>query len=330
MRIVVTGSSGFIGFNLCKSLLTNGHNVIGIDSHTSDYNVSIKDQRATILTGFPNFQFIKLDLLNEGIDKILAGKKADCLVHLAARDIYYSSDKTIKYTPFLIDNVVGTSKMFELAVSLGVKKFIFGSTFSVYGKTKKTILTEKKILPSPISPHGSSKLAAEHVISFLHRYYKVPAIILRIGSTYGPGMRPFTVIPLIIHRLYHNEPIDFFDINLSRDFIYVDDVVNFIEATFNKRIKFHSMNIATGKTYSLVEVVNKIAVIMGKEKYETAQHEMKFDKFLQKDVIISIDRAKKLLKYTPHTDIDFGLKTTVDYYMKNLDVLEKSTHHKIS
>ncbi|HSX39873.1 MAG TPA: NAD-dependent epimerase/dehydratase family protein [Candidatus Saccharimonadales bacterium] len=328
MRILVTGSAGFIGSNLCTKLLSQGHEVIGIDNHNDEYDVSIKEARTEELKKNPKFRFIKLDVVNDAFNSIFQNETVDYTIHLAAKDIYYDSAEMIKYTPYLVTNVVGTSKIFELSNYLKAKKFIFASTYSVYGNVKKPLLTEKKILPKPISPHGASKMAAEEVIHFMNNFYKLPAVILRIFSVYGPGMKPHTVIPLIIDRLNRNLPIDLYSNDTTRDYIYIDDAVNYIIASLNKRIKFQAINIASGKSTAISQLVTEIATIMGKDpsKVIMTKHEKDFNRLVPQTVDVSIDRAKKILHYEPKVTLTEGLKTTVEWYLAHQDILAKSTH----
>jgi len=330
MKILVTGSAGFIGYNLCKRLLDEGNKVVGIDSYSPDYDINLKELRTKELISNKSFEFIKLDINNVAFNTLLNGSKVDYVIHLAAKDLYYGSSEFIDYSPFIETNVLGTSKAFDLSRRLTAKKFIFISTHSIYGNSKRSILTEKKLLPKPISPHGASKFSAEHVVQFMSNFYKIPSIILRVFSVYGPGMRPHTFIPLVIDRLSKNLPLDAYaDYNVKRDFIYIDDVVSYILATLNKRIKFQVINIASGKSYMLKEIVIKIAEIMKKDpnRLEFKRHERDFSRMVGIDNIASVTRAKKILKYSPLTDIDLGLAKTVEWYLKNPGILEISTHH---
>jgi len=323
----VTGSAGFIGYHLCRDLLSFGHQVIGIDNHNRDYHTSLKEKNTTELQKFKNFEFIKLNIVNEGFSSILNGRKVDYVVHLAAKDLYYDKHDKIEYSPYLETNVVGTANIFELAKILAAKKFIFASTHSVYGVTKKGVFTEKDLIPRPISPHGASKLAAEQVVHFMSNFYELPAVVLRIFSTYGPGMRPHTLIPHIIDRLQEDRPLGLYaDENQKRDYIYIDDVVEAIKAAFNKRIKFQAINIAGGDVISIRDLAIKIADLLGKNNLELAieRSEKDFSKVVVQHVNADVSRAKKILKFTPQVGLDAGLKKTVDWYLSHPDILKLS------
>lgn len=319
MKILVTGSSGFVGFNLCKRLLELEYEVIGVDNHDESNVNHLKQNRSEELRKFKNFRFVKLGVLNEGVLPLLKGESVDIVADLASKDFYYDSHEILNYSPFLQANVVGTAKAFELAVSLKAKKFIYGSTFSVYGKTKKNKLTEKNILPKPISPNGASKLAGEEVIEFMSGYYDLPAITLRFFSEYGPGMSLYKIMGHFMEKFHHGEELRMYSsINQSRDFIYIDDLVNFIIATFDKRLKYQVFNIASGKSYSLKEIAHLIAEEMGMKKsaVKIKMSHKDFSEVTIDKVNADISKAVKMLKYTPQVDIKAGIANTVRWYME--------------
>jgi nucleoside-diphosphate-sugar epimerase len=267
-----------------------------------------------------------LDILNDGLVSLLKGKKIDYVVHLAAKDIYNSSPEVIKYGRYLDVNVTGTAKIFELAHNLHAKKFIYASTYSVYGNSKGKTVNEKTSRLKPISPHGASKLAAEHVIHLMHTFYDLPSLILRISSVYGPSMRPYTMLPKIIDRLHKNEKIEVYSENVTRDYIFIDDVVEYIISSFKVRGRFQIVNIASGEPISREDLGFKVGEIMGisKEKVRFTREERDFGRLLLKKASMSTTRARKILKYTPQFSLDEGLPLTISWFLNNESVLEKS------
>lgn len=331
MKIIVTGSAGYIGYNLCKKLLENGHIVTGIDNLDPETEFEEKQNRTAELQNIRNFEFIKLDVVNDAFPSIFHGKKYDYMVHLAAKDFYYQNynheSKYNQYSPYLITNVVGTSKMMELAKNIGIKKFIYASTHSVYGKTKKGLLTEKKVVPKPISPHGASKYAAEQVVHYLSNLYRLDSVILRIFTVYGPGMQKYKSLYQIIDSLVKSEPYiahGMNSLNNVRDYIYIDDAVNYIIESLNKRVKYQTINIAGENHISISKLADQVAEILGKKRGSLLVKDA--DNFVHKVIVkeakADISRAKKILKYTPKTSLDEGLKKTVDWYFR--DRTEKS------
>lgn len=327
MNILVTGCAGFVGYNVSDRLLKEGNKVIGVDNLNDDYDIDIKRNRIKKLREFKRFEFIRLDILNEGLPSLLKNKRIKYLIHLAAKDVYsdFSEEKDNRYSRFLDTNVTGTSKMFELAHQLKVKKFVHSSTYSIYGKTRSTILNERVTNLRPISPHGASKLAAEQVIHFMQNYYGVPSVILRLSSVYGPGMRPFTMIPKVIDRIRRGKDIDMYSDDVTRDYIYIDDVVEYIVSSLKLRGKYQIINVCYGESFSVKEVSRKIAKIMGtKEKINFIREKRNFNKLLMKNVRMSNNRAKKLMRYSPKVSIDEGLSLTISWYLNHEDILAKS------
>lgn len=328
MKIAVTGSAGFVGYNLSKSLLIGGHEVIGIDNLTENYKnydyISAKKHRNQFLKEFPNYKFYKLDVTKDELPNNL--KSADHTVHLAAKDFYYE-DEEQRYSEYIEHNVVGTSRVFEWSRRLKVKKFIFASTHSVYGNARKEVFTEKKIVPKPISPHGASKLSAEHAVKFLSKTYDIPSLILRISTIYGPDALQHQIIPQLIFHIFKG---DQFVLHVSpdtkRDFVYIDDVVRAIESCFSKRLTLQTINIGSGKSHTIKEVAEEIAKIANKDikkiKFEKSKDKKHIDNVTTDEVKLSIARAKKMLNYKPETSLQEGLKQMVDWYFEN-GVLKK-------
>lgn len=325
MVIVITGVAGFVGSNLAKSLLQKGNTIIGIDSFSSDAPLEPKQYRLNELSEYRNFHFHKLDVLNDGILSGILGSSCDYFVHLASKDIYYSADVVHKsFFEFFEVNTLGTVKMYELAHNMSAKKFITASTFSVYGNTRKKVFTEKKLLPDPVSPHGASKVAMESSLKYLNHHYKLPCIIPRIFSVYGPNMPTHTAVYHMIASALTGKKLklhgDFF--TQTRDYIYIDDVINYIESMFNKRLNFQIVNIATGKTTSLkemVEIVNEYTKV-GIENYEHAGR-IDLTKIVLESVQADTSKAEKIFKYKAQIDVKTGIKKTLEWYKNHPEFL---------
>ena len=317
MKIVITGCSGFIGYNLTKSLLISGKEVVGLDNYLENHYIKDKKERTKFLKEFPNFEFHNIDITNDDFPNNV--KSADYTVHLAAKDFYYE-DKEQRYSEYIEHNVVGTSRVFEWSKNLKVKKFIFSSTHSVYGEARKEVFTEKKIIPKPISPHGASKLSAEHAVNFLSRTYNIPSIILRISTVYGPDALEHQLIPQLIKHIFKGDKfILHVSPNTRRDFVYVDDVVNAIESTFKKRLTLQTINIGSGKSYSIKEIAEEISKVANKKHDKIVFEKTKvkhIDDVTTGEVKISIARARKMLNYKPETTLEEGLERTINWYFE--------------
>lgn len=324
MRVVITGSAGFIGYHLTKHLLECGYEVFGIDNFSQDYNITIKKNRNKELLKYANYTLVNEDLLQPfdlNIDS------ADYFIHLATKDFLYEYVEDIDYSNYLEGTVLTTSKAFELAHRLSVKKFIFYSTTSIYGTTKKKTYTEKDIIPNPSSPQGASKLAAEQTVKYLSKLYYIPAIILRISTAYGTHMRPYTLIPHLINKVSHNEKIPLhISKSAKRDFIDVADVVNITEELLKRRLTFQVFNIASGESTKIEDVASFIATHANKnnDKLEFYEESRGFGDMIFRNVYIDISKAKKMLNFSPNTKLKTSLYDVTSWYLSNEKILKLS------
>lgn len=322
MKILVVGSASFLGYALSKRLLELGHNIYGIDDLDIEYETDIKQYRNNDLIENPNYNYIKLPKHNEGLLSLLKGEKVDYVYDLDSKEHIYNFGGTHTYSDFLEKNVVESAKIFELAATLGAKKFFCASTHSVYGQTKKIKLTEKKVQPKPISPHGASKLAEEKVVEFLSAYYNLNSVIFRVFTAYGPYMNPYTVIWKFMEELHSGKRDILVQTSLksTRDYIYITDVVNYFISAMDKRIKFQIINIASGENQKLEDVAKIIAKYMNIDPntVKVSQEHADFSKLLiSKEQKADIVRAIRMLKYKPQTSFEEGIRNTVDWYISN-------------
>lgn len=320
-KIFITGAAGLIGLNLTKKLLDLGFFVYGLDNfNDSHYETQKRSEIRDITRKFKKFKFIEKDKREENLLAEFDHTKVDYVVDLASKDYYYTEEDRRDYRKFLDVNVTGTANIFEIAHKLKAKKFIYGSTHGIYGKTKKKKLTEKKIVPKPVSPHGSSKLAAEKAVEFMSDYYKLPALSYRFFSVYGPYLQPHSALNHYIERFYRKKDLEVY-VDLSkryRDYIYVDDAVNYIIAGLDTRLKYQSINIATGVSHNLKEVALNVAQIMGMDKKEVEIKKLKrnLENTTVEETHADISRAVKLLNYKPQIDLDRGLRETINWYIQ--------------
>lgn len=331
MRVVITGVAGFIGSNLAKRLLNEGNEVVGIDSLTKDNPTEVKEFRLRELQVFTKFEFVKLDINNAGILSLMADKKCDYFFHLSSKDIYYHIPEAFPYySDFFEVNALGTIKMYELANKMKAKKFITTSTFSVYGNTKKQILTEKKILPNPISPHGASKVAMESSLKYLNHHLKLPCIVFRVFSVYGPNMPTHTAIYNIVASAVNNTELQF-HANFShqtRDFVYIDDVVEYLCLGMKKRLGFQVVNLASGKSTSLAEFVDTVNKLSARSIEKVSHADRKdLHQVLVTHVIADTKRAEKLFNYKAKTNLSDGLSKTLKWYEQNKG-MAKFSHYR--
>ena len=209
MKIVVTGSAGFIGFHLSKKLLQNKKNtVIGIDSISSYYSIQIKKKRLTLLNKNKNFKFIKANLIKkEKIEKIFEKFKPNIVLHIAGQPgVLYSFKNPNSYK---VNNINATKTICNVSKKFNVKKFIFASSSSVYGDQKNFPIKES-FIKKPKNYYAKTKLICEEIIKKTFLFSNTSFLIFRFFTIYGPYGRP----DMFIHKLLKC-------IKLKKKFLYI-------------------------------------------------------------------------------------------------------------
>ncbi|MBI5874084.1 MAG: SDR family oxidoreductase [Candidatus Omnitrophica bacterium] len=314
-RFLVTGGAGFIGSNIVDKLIKEGHYVRVLDNLSSGKMENLCMTKA--LT--PKvFEFIKGDIRDKATcDE--ACKDIDFVLHQAAlRSVPKSMKDPESYNDV---NINGTLYMLQAASKAKIKRFVLASSSSVYGDV--TRFPEKEdFYPELISPYALSKLANEYYCKIYAQFFGVPSVALRYFNVYGPKQalddEYAVVIPKFIHCILNNEePPIFGDGKQSRDFNYIDNVVeaNILAAT-TPGITFEVFNVANGKDHTVLELVELLNKILGKNI------KPKFLPLRPGDVFrtcADISKIKKVLKYKPSVDFEEGLRRTVEHF-KNIKV----------
>jgi len=312
--ILVTGCAGFIGFNLSKALLEKNFRVIGVDNLNNAYDVRFKRKNITALNKSSNFTFFKKDIRNKAaIEGVFKKYTIDIVIHLAART---GIRKSIRYPKlYHAVNVVGTKNIYDLSFKYGVGQFIFASSSSVYGNSKKLPFSEQNKLPKATSPYAASKKQAEKLLLKLHKQYKISTTILRLFSAYGPYGRPDMAPYLFTKALLSTKYIiQFGDGTSARDYTFIDDIVTgFLSALAKKRV-FAIINLGNNYPVTLSTLIKTI-------ENETKQPVKRkiLPKRKEESIITwaDITSAKATLDWTPHTQFDTGMKRFVSWYKKN-------------
>ena len=309
-KILVTGVAGFIGSNIASNLLSDDCNVIGLDNFSNGRIENIRD-----FSKNPNFTLIKGDIRDSNLLRKIP-EDIDIIFHEAA---FTSVPKSIE-TPLLANevNVNGTLNLLKIAKELDIQRFINASSSSVYGE--KEILPKQEDMPlEPISPYGVSKLAAENYVHSYHQEYGLKTVSLRYFNVYGPNQiaSPYSgVISIFISRALNDQsPIIFGDGMQTRDFTYVQDVVeaNFLAAT-KKSAVGQVFNIGFGSQTTIIELTQKILELCDKTHLEIL-----FQSPRPGDVLHSradITRAKDLLDFNPKFDLHNGLIKTIKWFQQ--------------
>ncbi|WP_300483606.1 NAD-dependent epimerase [Shewanella sp.] len=225
MKYLVTGAAGFIGAKVSERLCSLGHEVIGIDNLNDYYDVNLKLARLDLLQALDNFHFIKLDLANrEGIAALFAQHAFQRVIHLAAQaGVRYSLDNPLAYAD---SNLVGHLTILEGCRHHKIEHLMYASSSSIYGLNQKMPFSTEDSIDHPISLYAATKKANELMSHTYSHLYQLPTTGLRFFTVYGPWGRPDMALFKFTKAILAGEVIDVYNHgDLSRDFTYIDDIV---------------------------------------------------------------------------------------------------------
>lgn len=318
--ILVTGGAGFIGSNLCEALLDNGNKVTCLDNFSTG-----KRENIAHLQSNPNFNLIEGDIRNlDDCQKACEG--VDYILHEAALgSVPRSINDPITSNEV---NVSGFLNMLVAARDAKVKRFVYAASSSTYGDSESLPKVEDKI-GKPLSPYAITKYVNELYAEIFSKTYGLQTIGLRYFNVFGRKQDPngayAAVIPkFVMHLMQHESPVINGDGSFSRDFTYIDNVIEMnVRAltSTNKEAVNTVYNVAFGERTDLNELVGLLKEFLGEFDAEIKRIEPKYGPNRQGDVphsLASIEKAKTLLNYSPKYDMRSGLKEAVNWYWKNL------------
>jgi nucleoside-diphosphate-sugar epimerase len=308
---VVTGGAGFIGSHLTTRLGRAGHTVRVLENFTG----AGSGERSRELASVPHVTIVEGDVRDErACRNVCAG--ADIVLHQAAEA---SVPQSIENPAECADiNVGGTINMLSAAQAAGtVTRFVFASSCAVYGDTPAMSKHEASLV-DPISPYASSKLSGEYFCRNFFRLHGLQTVALRYFNVYGPGQNPdgayAAVIPKFLTAIACGEPpVIYGDGEQSRDFIYIDDVVeaNLRAAGGLRGTGGKVFNIGSGQRVSLSQLIDKLGMILGR-KIEAEKRERRAGDIRHSRADIAA--AAGLLQFTPAVNLDSGLAQTLQWY----------------
>jgi NAD dependent epimerase/dehydratase len=321
-KILVTGAGGFIGSHLVERLVNNGAKVTALVRYTSSGKVGWIETFSESLRG--KIKIIYGDIRDPDIC-LSAANGIDYIFHLAAQIAIPFS--YIAPRDFLMVNALGTANMLQAARTYGVKKFLHVSTSEVYGTAQYVPIDEKHPQVAQ-SPYSASKIAADKMVESFHLSFALPTVIVRPFNCYGPRQSARAIIPTIILQALSGKTIKLGNIDTRRDMNFVCDIINgMILACSSDKTIGRMFNISTGKDYSIEEMVDFIANILGKKL------EIKTDKKRIRPAKSEVLRlrgdnslAAKLIGYKLQYDIKSGLKETVAFFEKNMPFYKKEDY----
>jgi nucleoside-diphosphate-sugar epimerase len=261
-NVLITGAAGFIGSQLAQSCLRQGHCVLGIDSLTSYYDPQIKRSNLALIGSHPSWRFVEGDLVD--VDLVSALHEIDVVFHLAAQPGVRSSWGQT-FGTYVDSNVSALQRLLEASKSASLTRFVFASSSSVYGDAE-CLPTHEGTRLKPISPYGATKVLGEHLCHLYHRSYRLPVVVLRYFTVYGPRQRPDMAFSRLIRAAVAHEEICIYgDGGQTRDFTFVSDAVDGTIAAAWKGPPGAIYNLGGGTRTSMNEVLEIIAELTGEE-----------------------------------------------------------------
>lgn len=309
MRCIVTGVAGFVGSHLAERLVAEGHEVLGIDAFITSYPRELKEANLGALRRSSRFQFMEGDLSEMDLPAVLT--EQEWIFHQAGQAGVRTSWGE-HFSVYAQCNILATQRLLEAAAhSPYLKRLVFASSSSVYGKTPELPLTEQT-LPLPVSPYGVTKLAAEHLCMLYWHNYGVPVVALRYFTVYGPRQRPDMSFHIFGKALLSGQSIDIYgDGQQTRDFTYIDDIVTAnLLAAESKPAEGLVMNIAGGSRISLLDAIARMQEIAGRKAEVRYLAEAKGD---MRDTYADIATAERVLGFRPKVDLGQGLEAELRY-----------------
>ena len=316
-KIIVTGGLGFIGSNLVELLLKKNFYVINIDKKTYSSNLyNIREFKNS-----KKYKFIKLDIANKKIKKVLSKYRPSGVFNLAAET---HVDRSIDNPgTFIQSNILGVYNLLECFKNFSNQnksKLIHISTDEVYGDVLKGRSNEKYPY-RPSSPYAASKAASEHLVSSYIKTYNLPAIVTNCSNNYGPKQHPEKLIPKLIYNIINNRSLPIYGKGInSREWIYVKDHCEALIKVFFKGKIGEFYNIGSNKNLNNLQVAKEIlkssagVIKLGKKVKinfvkDRPGHDIRY--------ALNSNKIKRELKWFPKTEFSKGIKLTLKWYLKN-------------
>jgi len=327
MKVLITGTAGFIGFHLAKLLLEDGYTVYGYDGMTDYYDVNLKQERHKLLLKNPNFKSTEAMLENfDKLDSVADEFQPEVIIHLAAQaGVRYSLENPRAY---INSNIVGTFNVMEVARKQKVKHLLMASTSSVYGANTQMPFTEIEKADTQLTIYAATKKANESMAHSYAHLWKIPISMFRFFTVYGPWGRPDMALFKFVSAILNNKPIDIYNKGeMYRDFTYVDDLVHGIRLLIkaipsnHKNISdvdslsnvapFRVVNIGNSNKIKLLDFIEAIEEALGKKAIRNYMQMQKGD---VPATWADTSLLQELTNYSPKTNFKDGVGQFINWY----------------
>lgn len=314
MSILVTGGAGFIGSHLVERLLSSGQRVICLDNFNDYYDPQIKSMNIKESSKSRDFALFRGDIRDLGlVETIFEQDRIEKVVHLAACvGVRYSLKRPLLYTEV---NVQGTANLLEMSRKYGVDNFIFASSSSVYGNSKKVPFSEEDRADRPVSPYAATKKAGELLCTTYHHLYGLNVNCLRFFTAYGPRQRPEMAIHRFTHLIEQGKEIPVFGDGTSRrDYTHITDIIQGVMSALDKKCGFEIFNLGHSETVELNSLVRLLEENLNKKARIKNLPPQPGDV----DVTYAdVSKAERMLGYKTETGIEEGVRLFVKWFREH-------------
>ncbi len=329
MKVLVTGTAGFIGSTLAKRLLARGDQVVGVDNLNDYYDVQIKKDRLAQLTVQSGFTDVRANIEDKAaIDQIFKTHKPDRVVNLAAQaGVRYS---LLNPQAYIDSNITGFLNILEACRHIGTEHLVYASSSSVYGATTAMPFSVHNNVDHPVSLYATSKKANELMAHTYSHLFGIPTTGLRFFTVYGPWGRPDMALFIFTKKILAGEPIDVFNFgHHRRDFTYIDDIVEGVIRTLDhvaprnpdwsgdtpdpatSKAPYRIYNIGSNNPVELLRYIEVLEDCLGKKAIKNLLPLQPGD---VPDTYADVDALIEDVDYKPATPVEVGIENFVRWY----------------
>jgi len=318
MKILVTGCAGFIGSDLTEYFLNKGYEVVGIDNFNNFYDPKIKEFNISEFKEHSKFKLCRTNITDRvALWKVFEENEIEGIAHFAA----YAGVTQSNADPntWVYNNIDGTSNLAEFAVKKGVKSFVFSSTSSVYG-ANTVPYKEEMSTDGPLGIYPASKKAGEVLLYAYSSCFNLNVTILRFFNPIGPRLRPDMAIPKLIRAAEYGYTFTLYQgTESSRDYTYIQHMMEAVEAGLTKPFKYEVLNIGSSNPVTLKDLLESAERVTGK-KIKTVRE----DRPGQMQVTCAdTGKAKRLIGYSPTITLDQMMEKYYDWFLKQPEWYKK-------
>lgn len=323
--VLVTGGAGFIGSSVADELLTRGDSVVIVDEINDYYDVNLKKSNLTRLKEKYGDERLKIyigDICDAKlVNDIFQNEQPKWVCHMAARaGVRPSIEDPYVY---IHSNIEGTTRLMEISARYGVENFVFASSSSVYGGSKSTFFSEDEVVDNPVSPYAASKKACELLAYTYHHLYNLNVTGLRFFTVYGPRGRPDMAPFKFVDRVSRGVTLQQFgDGSSSRDYTYIDDIVDGVVRAVDRPYAYQIFNLGKGSGTSLKEFIGLVQKHVGKKANIQVLPDQPGD---VPYTCADVSKAERLLGYRSQVEFEEGIRRTVEWYKQAYGIPQDET-----